>query len=298
MSFLANIINKIKSNFSTGHESKEPEYINEDYLNRLEEELIRADLGINLVLQFLDSIRSQLLTEDQVREKLKEFLLEAFDKAKLNKKLFKLNTSKDQLNIVLVVGVNGVGKTTSIGKLAHRFKQEGYKVLIAAGDTFRAAAEEQLNIWAERAAVDIVQLEPNSKASAVVYKAIEKAKAENYNMLIIDTAGRLQTKVDLMDELSKIKQVIEKNKPENSMVETILVLDSSTGSNALAQAEKFMEAAQLDSIILTKFDGTARAGIIFSIAYNFKLPVKFTGTGEGMEDIEEFDLDQFIAKYL
>lgn len=288
MNFLGNLINKIKTSLSTA---------TVDFDN-LEEELIRSDLSINLALSFIDSIRNQKITEDGVKDELKKFLLLAFDKFASNSDVFKLKINKNQLNIILVVGVNGVGKTTSIGKLAYKFKAQGYKVLIAAGDTFRAAAEEQLNIWASRAMVDIIQLEPGSKSSAVVYKAIEKAKAENYNMLLIDTAGRLQNKVNLMEELTKIKQVIEKNKPEASSVETMLVLDSSTGSNALSQAEKFMEAVQLDSIILTKFDGTARAGMIFSIAYDLKLPVKFTGTGEGIEDIEEFDLDKFIRKCL
>ena len=285
---MGNLINKIKTSLSTA---------TVDFDN-LEEELIRSDLSINLALSFIDSIRNQKITEDGVKDELKKFLLLAFDKFASNSDVFKLKINKNQLNIILVVGVNGVGKTTSIGKLAYKFKAQGYKVLIAAGDTFRAAAEEQLNIWASRAMVDIIQLEPGSKSSAVVYKAIEKAKAENYNMLLIDTAGRLQNKVNLMEELTKIKQVIEKNKPEASSVETMLVLDSSTGSNALSQAEKFMEAVQLDSIILTKFDGTARAGMIFSIAYDLKLPVKFTGTGEGIEDIEEFDLDKFIRKCL
>ncbi len=298
MSFFNNIINKIKTGLAIATLDDDSNYIDQEYLSNLEEELIRSDLSINLVLNFIESIRDTKLTEAGVQAELKKFLLLAFDKFAANTDVFKLKTKKDQLNILLIVGVNGVGKTTSIGKLAHRFKSQGYKTLIAAGDTFRAAAEEQLNIWAERAGVDIIQLEAGSKASAVVYKAIEKAKAENYNMLIIDTAGRLQNKTNLMDELSKIKQVIEKNKPENSLIETMLVLDSSTGSNALSQAEKFMETAQLDSIILTKFDGTARAGMIFSIAYNLKLPVKFTGTGEGIEDIEEFDLDKFIAKCL
>lgn len=293
MSFFTNIINKIKTGLGTSATD-----IDQAYLDNLEEELIRSDLSIELVLNFIESIRDQKITEAEIKNHLKHFLIKAFDKVSSNKDIFKLNTDKRKLNILLIVGVNGVGKTTSIGKLAHRFKSQGYKTLIAAGDTFRAAAEEQLNIWAERAGVDIIQLEAGAKSSAVVYKAIEKAKAENYNMLIIDTAGRLQNKVNLMDELSKIKQVIEKNKPEASLVETMLVLDSSTGSNALSQAEKFMEAAHLDSIILTKFDGTARAGMVFSIAYNLKLPVKFTGTGEGIEDIEEFDIDKFVAKSL
>ena len=290
MSFFQNIVNKIKSKLSPS-----ATLIDEAYLEKLEAQLIRSDLGVKLALDFTDSLRNNACSEEQVQERLKEFLLNAF--GKFDSDLFKLKTSKNQLNILLVVGVNGVGKTTSIGKLSHHFKKQGYKTLIAAGDTFRAAAEEQLNHWAQRAQVDIIQLEDGAKSSAVVYNAIEKAKAENYNMLIIDTAGRLQNKANLMEELTKLKQVINKNKDSNSLVETMLVLDSTTGSNALSQAEKFMEATELNSIILSKFDGSSRAGVVFSIAYNFKLPVKFVGTGEGLEDIEEFDLNQFIDKY-
>lgn len=293
MSLIKNIFNKIKSGFNTGTQT----FIDEEYLEKLEEELIRSDLGVKLSLDFIESLRRDPVSGEQVQTKLQEFLLKAFDKYGESKDIFKLKINKNQLNILLVVGVNGVGKTTSIGKLAHRFKSHGYKTLIAAGDTFRAAAEEQLNIWAKRAEVNIVQLEDGAKSSAVVYKAIEKAKAENYNMLIIDTAGRLQNKTNLMEELGKIKQVIDKNKPENSLVETMMVLDASTGSNALSQAEKFMEASQLDSLILTKFDGTAKAGMVFAIAYNLKLPVKFIGTGEGINDIQEFKLNEFCEKY-
>jgi fused signal recognition particle receptor len=290
VSFFSNIVNKIKTKLSSS-----ARLIDDAYLEELEAQLIRCDLGVKLAFDFADSLRKNPCGEQQVQERLKEFLLNAFGKH--DSDLFKLKASKNQLNILLVVGVNGVGKTTSIGKLAHRFKKQGYKTLIAAGDTFRAAAEEQLNHWAQRAQVDILQLEEGAKASAVVYKAIEKAQTENYNMLIIDTAGRLQNKANLMEELTKLKQVIDKNTDPNTLVETMLVLDSTTGSNAVLQAENFMEATELNSIILTKFDGSARAGVVFSIAYNFKLAVKFIGTGERLEDIEEFDLNQFISKY-
>ena len=290
VSFFTNLAKKIGS--ALGQNKL---LVDDTYLENLEAELIRSDLGVNLSLDFVESIRKSPCSEDEVATRLKDFLLAAF--GKVNKDQFKLQTDKSKLNIILVVGVNGVGKTTNIGKLAHRFKQDGFKTLIAAGDTFRAAAEEQLELWSKRAGVDIVQLEEGSKASTVVFKAIERAQSENYNMLIIDTAGRLQNKTDLMDELSKLKQVIEKNTQADTLLETILVLDATTGSNAISQAEKFMEATQLDSIILSKFDGTARAGVVFSIAYKLKLPVKFVGLGEGLEDIEEFKPDQFISKY-
>lgn len=293
MSFIKNFFVNLKSSINRTVAT----YIDEEYLENLEEELVRSDLGVKIAIDFVNSLRGLKITEAEVKTKFEEFLLKAFDKFAKDHNVFKLKVDKKQLNILLIVGVNGAGKTTSIGKLAHRFKSQGYKVLIAAGDTFRAAAEEQLNIWAKRAEVEIVQLEEGSKSSAVVYKAIEKAKAEDYNMLIIDTAGRLQNKINLMEELSKIKQVIDKNKPENALVETMMVLDASTGSNALSQAEKFMEASQLDSLILTKFDGTAKAGMVFAIAYNLKIPVKFIGTGEGIDDIEDFELSKFCEKY-
>lgn len=290
MSFFSNLAKKIGSALG-----QNKVLVDDSYLENLEAELIRSDLGVDLSLDFVESIRKNPCSEDEVATRLKDFLLAAF--GKVDKDLFKLKADKNKLNIILVVGVNGVGKTTSIGKLAHKFKQEGFKTLIAAGDTFRAAAEEQLNLWSQRAGVDIVQLEDGAKASTVVFKAIEKAQNENFNMLIIDTAGRLQNKTDLMNELGKLKQVIEKNSSDDSLVETMLVLDATTGSNAILQAEKFMEATKLDSIILSKFDGTARAGVVFSIAYKLKLPVKFVGLGERLEDLQEFNPDQFIAKY-
>ena len=270
--------------------------VTEEYLENLEEDLIRSDLGVKISMEFVEELRKENkkkpLAESEVPERLKGFLLNSLDW------ITTATPRDDTLNVILIVGVNGVGKTTSIGKLANKFKKEGKKVLIAAGDTFRAAAEEQLNIWAKRAGVDIIQLEPGAKSSAVVYKAIEKAKAENYDTVIIDTAGRLQNKANLMEELSKIKQVITKNLADTEFhQETMLVLDASTGSNALSQAEKFNEATELDSIILTKFDGTAKGGIVFSLAHQFKLPVKYIGTGEAIDDISDFDADEFILKY-
>lgn len=311
MAFLNKIFNRIKNSFSTKSESRtndrellEKIPIDDDYLEKLEEELIRSDIGVKLSLDFIESVKNitkkKEISIDEIPNLLKDFLLGTLKDLNKNSndEIFKLQINPNELTVLLIVGVNGVGKTTSIGKLAHRFKEDGYKVLIAAGDTFRAAAEEQLKLWADRAEVDLIQLESGSKASAVVYKAIEKAKAENYNLLIIDTAGRLQNKTNLMEELSKIKQVLTKNLSDTKHhIETMLVLDASTGTNAISQAEHFNLATRLDSIILTKFDGTARAGVIFSLANEFKLPVKFVGTGEKLEDISEFDLDEFIKKY-
>jgi fused signal recognition particle receptor len=311
MSFLNKIFNKLKSSFGSNTdlnnkntEVLERTLIDNEYLEKLEDELIRSDIGVKLSLDFIETINSvkkkKEIFTDEIPGLLKNFLLTTLVELGKNTKeeVFKLDIKNDELTAILVVGVNGVGKTTSIGKLAHRFKQEGHRVLIAAGDTFRAAAEEQLNLWANRAGVDLVQLEPGSKSSAVVYKAIEKAKSENYNLVIIDTAGRLQNKANLMEELSKIKQVIIKNLSDTKHhIETMLVLDASTGTNAISQAEHFNTATKLDSIILTKFDGTAKAGVVFSLARDFKLPVKFVGTGEKLEDISEFNLDEFIKKY-
>ena len=273
-------------------------------LTILEEELIRSDLGVTLSMDFVEQIRDEMksseLFRDELQFKLQKFLLAAFEdiaaQGQTNK--FSLNLSESGPSIIMILGVNGVGKTTSIAKLAYKFKNEGKKVLIAAGDTFRAAAEDQLRTWAERTGTDIIEMPHGSKSSAVVYKAIEKAKLENYDVVLVDTAGRLHNKKNLMEELSKIKQVIEKNLEEGQyLLETMLVLDSSMGQNSLSQAEAFNEICDLDSIILTKFDGSSKAGVIFSIAHKLKLPVKFLGTGEKMEDLESFSVESFTKKY-
>ncbi|MBR1681578.1 signal recognition particle-docking protein FtsY [bacterium] len=196
------------------------------------------------------------------------------------------------MNIYFVTGVNGVGKTTLIGKLAYQFKQSGKKVLVAAADTFRAAAEEQLDIWSKRAGADIVRKDKGDPA-AVVYEAIEKAQNEHYDILLVDTAGRLQNKFNLMEELSKIKAVIDKKAPE-SLRECILVLDANTGQNGLQQAKVFTEAVNLTSVALTKLDGSAKGAIVLAIAKELKLPVKLIGVGEKMEDLKEFIPEDFI----
>ncbi|MCE2929280.1 MAG: signal recognition particle-docking protein FtsY [Candidatus Caenarcaniphilales bacterium] len=308
MSFLSGIFNKIQNIFSQNTEEQnaniqvaQKHKLTETDFDKLEEELIRSDLTVTLVLDFVASLRSKAMHEsifqEDIKQHLSDFLLRAFDK--IDKKLFKLELNPHATNVILVVGVNGVGKTTSIAKLAKFFKDKSFKVMIAAGDTFRAAAEEQLETWAKRIEVDICKLEEGSKPSTVVFKAIEKAKQEGHQLIIIDTAGRLQNKQDLMNELGKLKQVIEKNLADTEhQIETMLVLDSGTGSNAISQAEKFNEATKLDSIFLSKFDGSAKAGMVFALAHKFKLPVKFMGTGEKAEDIQEFNLEEFTAKYL
>ena len=203
-----------------------------------------------------------------------------------------LNYKENSLNIYFIAGVNGAGKTTLIGKLAKRFKDSGKKVLLAAGDTFRAAAEEQLDIWSKRADVEIIRRDKADSAS-VVYEAIERAKKENFDIIIIDTAGRLQNKFNLIEELKKIKNVIDKNAP-NSLSECMLVLDANLGQNGLSQAKVFKEALNLTSVAITKLDGSAKGGIIIAIAKEFALPAKLVGIGEKIEDLKNFDRTEFI----
>lgn len=258
-------------------------------LDDMEDLLIRADLGVNYASELVDKLRNQdKIKPSEVRNYLKnEFLntLSATGDTKLN---FKENN----LNIYFISGVNGVGKTTLIGKLAYRFKLENKRVLIAAGDTFRAAAEEQLDIWSKRAGADIVRRDKADPAS-VVFEAIQKARNENYDVILVDTAGRLQNKYNLMEELSKIKAVIDKNASE-SLKECILVLDANTGQNGLQQAKVFQEAVNLTSVALTKLDGSAKGAIVLAIAKELKLPVKLIGVGEKMEDLKDFIPTDFI----
>ncbi len=307
MGFFSDILNKITGKTKVGANLAEKQdlnndsFISEDMVAELEADLIRSDLGVKLACDFCEMITRQLKTgplkKSDLPKLLEEFLLKAFLKIKNQEELFKLNLTKIGLNIILVVGVNGVGKTTSIGKLAYKLKQDGHRVLIAAGDTFRAAAEEQIDLWAKKAGAGLLRLEEGAKSSTVVFKALEKAKNEGFDVLIIDTAGRVQTKQNLMDELTKLKQVITKNTSTEDQLETMLVLDASTGSNAVLQAEKFNEATSLNSIILTKFDGSAKGGMVFALAYEFGLPVKFIGVGEKLEDLKEFNLEEFTGKY-
>lgn len=257
-------------------------------LEDMEDLLISADLGVNYASELVDNLRNQTkIRPSDVKNYLKSSFLETLSKAGDTK----LNIT-DGLNILFITGVNGVGKTTLIGKLAYQFKQGGKKVLVAAADTFRAAAEEQLDIWSKRAGADIVRKDKGDPA-AVVYEAIDKAKNENYDILLVDTAGRLQNKFNLMEELSKIKSVIDKKAPE-ALRECILVLDANTGQNGLQQAKVYTEAVNLTSVALTKLDGSAKGAIVLAIAKELKLPVKLIGVGEKMEDLKEFIPDDFI----
>lgn len=223
---------------------------------------------------------------------IKRLLKKRIQKTLLEAGQTELNYKDGELNIYFITGVNGAGKTTLIAKMAYQFKQEGKKVLIAAGDTFRAAAEEQLNIWSNRAGADIVRRDKADPAS-VVYEAIQKAKNEKYDVILVDTAGRLQNKFNLMEELKKIKTVIDKQAPE-ALRESILVIDANTGQNGLQQAKVFSESVNLTCVALTKLDGSAKGAIIIAIAKEMKLPVKLVGVGEKMEDLKAFNPDDFI----
>jgi len=270
---------------SVEEEAEFSEFVLED----MEDLLIRADLGVNYACELVDKLRNQ----DKIKpSEVKKYLKEEFLKTLSAAGDTELNYKENEINIYFISGVNGVGKTTLIGKLAHRFKIEGKKVLIAAGDTFRAAAEEQLNIWSKRAGADIVRRDKADPAS-VVFEAIQKAKDENYDVILVDTAGRLQNKFNLMEELSKIKLVIDKN-GSDLLRECILVLDANTGQNGLQQAKIFQEAINLTSVALTKLDGSAKGAIVLAVAKELKLPIKLIGVGEKMEDLKDFNSNDFI----
>ena len=262
--------------------------IDEFTLDDIESMLIKADLGVDLSVEITNKIKSKNLKSRELKDFLKEEFKNILESAGSNK----LNYKEGALNIYYVAGVNGAGKTTLIGKLAKRFKDSGKKVLLAAGDTFRAAAEEQLDIWSKRAGVEIVRRDKADSAS-VVFEAIEKAKKENFDIIIIDTAGRLQNKFNLIEELKKIKNVIEKNAP-GALSESILVLDANLGQNGLSQAKVFKEALDLTSVAITKLDGSAKGGIIIAIAKEFSLPAKLVGIGEKADDLKDFDKQEFI----
>ena len=267
----------------------EEEEFSEFVLEDMEDILISADLGVNYATELVDKLRGQSkIKPSQVKEFLQNEFLDILEKTGS----CKLNYKDNELNIYFITGVNGAGKTTLIGKLAYRFKQEGKKVLIAAGDTFRAAAEEQVDIWSKRSGADIVRRDKADPAS-VVYEAIQKARNEQYDVILVDTAGRLQNKFNLMEELSKIKNVIDKNAP-NELRESILVIDANTGQNGLQQAKVFKECVNLTAVALTKLDGSAKGAIVLAIAKELGLPVKLVGVGEKMEDLKDFESKEFI----
>ena len=270
--------------------------INDDLYEELEELLIQSDIGMNMTMQLVEELessvsRKKLKTSEQIYDELKELL-----KAKLiynDEENTKLKLKNGKLNILLVVGVNGVGKTTSIGKIAKKLKDSGKKVIIGAGDTFRAAAIEQVEEWGKRTGVEVVKQAHGSDPAAVIFDTVKTAKNRGFDVAILDTAGRLHNKRDLMKELEKINKIIREQSGKTDF-ETLLVIDSTTGQNGLEQARIFNEIVDLTGIILTKFDGTAKGGIIFPITSELKKPIKFIGVGEGIEDLREFDKKEFV----
>lgn len=267
--------------------------IDEDLYEELEEILVMSDIGMDTTIEIInrlkDKIRKEKINDPSevypaLKEVIKDMLLEGAEEASIEEESGK--------KILLVIGVNGAGKTTSIGKLAAKNKSEGKKVLLAAADTFRAAAIDQLEVWSQRAGVDLVKHSEGSDPAAVVFDAVNAAKSRNIDLLICDTAGRLHNKKNLMDELAKIGRIIDREF-EGANKETLLVLDATTGQNAVIQAKQFMEACPIDGIILTKLDGTAKGGVVISIKNTLNIPVKYIGVGEGIEDLQEFDAEGF-----
>ena len=265
--------------------------VDDELFENLEEALIMADIGVEtssyIIEKLRDNVKHKHITDGNlVKEELKSIISEILSALDTT-----VNTSTTP-SAILVIGVNGVGKTTSIGKIASHYKSMGKKVLLAAADTFRAAAIDQLDIWAQRSGCDIIKHQENSDPAAVVFDACTAAKARGADILICDTAGRLHNKKNLMAELAKINRVIERELPDSAR-ETLLVLDATTGQNAVSQAKLFSEAADITGIILTKLDGTAKGGIVISIAKEQNVPVKFVGVGEGIDDLQEFNSDDF-----
>lgn len=270
--------------------------VDEEFFEELEEILIGADVGVSTVMDLIDELKDELKRKNiqdpqEVQAVISEKLIDIYESGE--EQLAGLNMQQDSLTVVLFVGVNGVGKTTTIGKIAHKFKSEGKNVLMAAGDTFRAGAIEQLEVWGERVGVDVIKQSAGSDPAAVMYDAIQSAKARKADILLCDTAGRLQNKVNLMKELEKVKRVIEREVP-GAPHEVLLVLDATTGQNALSQAKIFSEATNVTGIVLTKLDGTAKGGIVLAIRNELNLPVKFVGLGEKMDDLQPFDTEQYI----
>lgn len=264
--------------------------LGEDFYEELEDILISSDVSVKTTMEIVDEIRDIAVKE---KCKDKDYVIEL-----LKTELFDTLNYADPLEIktpaiIMIVGVNGVGKTTTIGKLANKFVQEKKSVTIAAADTFRAAAADQLSVWADRAKVRIIKHSEGADASAVVFDAIDSAKAKNTDILIVDTAGRLHVKANLMEELKKMDRVIKREYPDANYYK-LIVLDATTGQNAYNQVEVFNEAVGLDGIILTKLDGTAKGGFIISLSYELEIPVCYVGTGEKIDDIEDFDAEEFV----
>lgn len=268
--------------------------IDEAFYEELEEILIGADVGVTTVMNLIDELRDEVKKRKiEDAAELQPVLSEKLVGLLRGDDTSKLNMNPNGMTVILFVGVNGVGKTTTIGKLAHRFKQEGKSVLLAAGDTFRAGAIEQLEVWGQRAGVDVIKQQAGSDPAAVMFDAVQAAKQRNVDVLLCDTAGRLQNKSNLMEELNKIFRVIQREVPD-APHEVLMVLDATTGQNALNQAKLFGEKSGVTGLVLTKLDGTAKGGIVIAIRQELNLPVKLVGLGEKMGDLQEFDSEQFV----
>ncbi|SEN60208.1 fused signal recognition particle receptor [Amphibacillus marinus] len=292
-------LSKTRSSFSAKLNDLVARYrkVDEDFFEDLEEVLISADVGVNTVMELvaeleLEAKRQNIKDAIDLKELISEKLVEIYTDGDYTAEV-PLNLNSAGLSVILFVGVNGVGKTTSIGKLAYQLKQEGKKVLLVAGDTFRAGAIEQLGVWGERIGVEVIKQSEGSDPAAVMYDGIQAARSRGADVLLCDTAGRLQNKVNLMNELSKVKRVIEREIP-GAPHDVLLVLDATTGQNALVQAKTFSETTDVTGIVLTKLDGTAKGGIVLAIRKELNIPVKYVGLGEQMTDLEKFDPNAFV----
>lgn len=270
--------------------------VDEDFFEELEEILLQADVGFETVTELMDSLRFEVQRKNikntsGIQSVISEKLVEIYNAGEDD--VTELQLEESDLSVILFVGVNGVGKTTTIGKLAHRLKGEGKNVMLAAGDTFRAGAIEQLQVWGDRVGVEVIKQSEGSDPAAVMYDAVRAAKSRGVDVLICDTAGRLQNKVNLMNELEKIHRVISREIP-NAPHEVLLALDATTGQNALVQAQTFKEVTNVTGIVLTKLDGTAKGGIVLAIRNKLHIPVKFVGLGEQMDDLQPFDAEKYV----
>ncbi|WP_017187544.1 signal recognition particle-docking protein FtsY [Alkalibacillus haloalkaliphilus] len=293
-------LTKTRDSFTTKVNDLVAKYrkVDEEFFEELEEILISADVGVETVMELIEELemevkRRNIQDTEEVKEVISEKLVEIYYGDDDEEKIEALNIQKGGLSVILIVGVNGAGKTTSIGKLAYQLKQEGKNVVLAAGDTFRAGAIDQLDVWGERAGVDVIKHNEGSDPAAVIYDGIQAARSRGADVLLCDTAGRLQNKVNLMKELSKVRKVIEREIPE-APHETLLVLDATTGQNAISQAKTFKEATDVSGIVLTKLDGTARGGIVLAIRNEMNIPVKYVGLGEQITDLQPFNAHQFV----
>lgn len=272
------------------------EGVDEDFYDNLEEAFIGADVGFDMTIALTDAIRDEIEergvnSQQDVKEVVLSKMVQIYEQNEED--TISLNENPDGPTVLLFVGVNGVGKTTSVGKIAHSLREEGKKVLMAAGDTFRAGAVEQLSVWGERLDIPVVTGAPQADPASVVFDAVKQANEEGYDYLLVDTAGRLQTKLNLMEELAKMKRIIERENP-NGVQEVLLVLDATTGQNALIQAKQFNEVTEITGLILTKLDGTAKGGVVLSIRYELDIPVKYIGLGEKATDLQSFDPEQYM----